>query len=156
MEYYLYQNKEKQGPLSLEEVKRKNLTPNTLVWHTGLSNWVEARTIPELNDFFQNMPPEPPVTEETSETPPPPPMPKTWLVESILVTLFCCLPFGIAGIIYAAQVEGAYYAGDYKKAYSFSKQAKTWTLWGFASIGICIILYLCMIAGVFCLPFLLT
>ena len=28
--------------------------------------------------------------------------PKTWLVESILVTLFCCLPFGIVGIVNAA------------------------------------------------------
>ena len=32
--------------------------------------------------------------------------PKNWLVESILVTLFCCLPLGIAGIINASKVEG--------------------------------------------------
>jgi len=31
--------------------------------------------------------------------------PKSWLVESILVTLFCCLPFGIAGIVNASRVE---------------------------------------------------
>jgi len=33
--------------------------------------------------------------------------PKNWLVESILVTLFCCLPLGIAGIINASKEEGA-------------------------------------------------
>ena len=29
-----------------------------------------------------------------------------YLVQSILVTLFCCLPFGIVAIVYAAQVNG--------------------------------------------------
>lgn len=28
--------------------------------------------------------------------------PKTWMAESILVTVFCCLPFGIAGIVFAS------------------------------------------------------
>ena len=30
--------------------------------------------------------------------------PKSWLVESILVLLFCCLPFGIVGVVYASKV----------------------------------------------------
>lgn len=38
--------------------------------------------------------------------------PKNHLVEAILVTLFCCLPFGIVGIINAARVENAFYSGD--------------------------------------------
>src|SRR4029079_6010877 len=36
--------------------------------------------------------------------------PKSWLAESILVTLFCCMPFGIAGIVNASRVESRFYA----------------------------------------------
>ena len=38
--------------------------------------------------------------------------PKTWLVESILVTLFCCLPFGVVSIIKSAEVNGKVASGD--------------------------------------------
>ena len=37
---------------------------------------------------------------------------KNYLVESILVTICCCLPFGIAAIVFAAQVNGKLQAGD--------------------------------------------
>ena len=52
--------------------------------------------------------------------------PKTWLMESILVTLFCCLPLGIAGIVNASKVESRFYAGDLNGAYSSSANAKKW------------------------------
>ncbi len=55
----------------------------------------------------------------------PPVRPKNWLVESILVTIFCCLPFGIAGIVFASQVNSKYDAGDYAGAEKASRQAKT-------------------------------
>jgi hypothetical protein len=58
---------------------------------------------------------------------PPMPRPKNWLVESILVTIFCCLPFGIAGIVNAANVNGRYDIGDYEGALAASKQAGKWT-----------------------------
>jgi hypothetical protein len=57
--------------------------------------------------------------------------PKTWLVESILVTLFCCLPFGIVGIINAAKVESTFYSGDHNAANTASTNAKQWTSFGF-------------------------
>ncbi|MBK7946288.1 MAG: CD225/dispanin family protein [Flavobacteriales bacterium] len=47
--------------------------------------------------------------------------PKNWLVESILVTLFCCLPFGIVGIINAASVNSKFDAGDIAGAETASK-----------------------------------
>ncbi|HEY9003310.1 MAG TPA: CD225/dispanin family protein [Mucilaginibacter sp.] len=59
------------------------------------------------------------------------PRPKNWLVESILVTLFCCLPFGIAGIVYASAVNSKYDAGDYAGALYQSQQAAKWTKIGF-------------------------
>ncbi len=60
-----------------------------------------------------------------------PPQPKNWLVESILVTIFCCLPFGIAGIVNAAQVSNKYLSGDYDGALRSSNEAGKWTKIGF-------------------------
>lgn len=57
--------------------------------------------------------------------------PKNWLVESILVTIFCCLPFGIAGIVNAANVNSRYDAGDFEGADKASKEAGKWTKIGF-------------------------
>jgi hypothetical protein len=72
----------------------------------------------------------------------PMPRPKNWLVESILVTLFCCLPFGIAGIVNAASVNSRYDNGDYEGALKASQQAGKWTKIGFW-IGIAVgVLYL--------------
>ncbi|QNN42035.1 CD225/dispanin family protein [Pedobacter roseus] len=65
------------------------------------------------------------------------PVPKNWLVESILVTLFCCLPFGIAGIVNAANVNSKYAAGDYAGAQAASAAAGKWTKIGFfVGIGV--------------------
>lgn len=73
------------------------------------------------------------------------PQPKNWLVESILVTLFCCLPFGIAGIVFASQVNSKYAAGDYDGALRASGDAAKWTKIGFF-VGIAVIvLYLIFI-----------
>jgi Interferon-induced transmembrane protein len=57
--------------------------------------------------------------------------PKTWLVESILVTILCCLPFGIAGIVNAAKVESRFNAGDIDGAEHASAEAGKWTKIGF-------------------------
>jgi hypothetical protein len=61
----------------------------------------------------------------------PQPRPKNWLVESILVTIFCCLPFGIVGIVNAASVNSKFNAGDYTGALESSKNAGKWTKTGF-------------------------
>lgn len=67
--------------------------------------------------------------------------PKNWLVESILVTLFCCLPFGIAGIVNAAGVNSKHAAGDHLGAQAASAAAAKYTKIGFF-VGIAgIILY---------------
>jgi Interferon-induced transmembrane protein len=64
--------------------------------------------------------------------------PKSWLVESILVTLFCCLPFGIAGIVNASKVESRFYAGDVEGSNRSSAEAAKWTKIGFW-VGIAVV-----------------
>ena len=79
-------------------------------------------------------------TQPTQTTPPM--QPKNWMVESILVTIFCCLPFGIVGIINAAKVNSEWAAGRFAEAERASKEAGKWTKIGFF-VGIaCIVLYL--------------
>ena len=57
--------------------------------------------------------------------------PKNYLVESILATLCCCLPLGIAGIVFAAQVDSKWNAGDYHGAVEAAANAKKFTLIAF-------------------------
>lgn len=56
------------------------------------------------------------------------PPPSSYLVWAILVTLFCCLPFGIVSIVFAAQVNSKWTAGDFYGAMDYSNKARTWTI----------------------------
>ncbi len=151
-QYFYSDGKDRFGPFSIEELKAKNITPDTLIWFEGLSDWTSARDLPELRELIQlsSDPPEP------SSTDLPDPVggantpldathsgvkPKNWLLESILVTIFCCLPFGIVGIIFAARVDSSYAAGDYQGAERSSKEAGKWTKIGFFSGIAVIVLY---------------
>lgn len=51
-----------------------------------------------------------------------------YLWQSILVTLCCCLPFGIVAIVYAAQVNTKLAAGDLAGAQASSRNARTWVI----------------------------
>lgn len=64
------------------------------------------------------------------------------MAESILVTVFCCLPFGIAGIVFASRVSSLYAAGNYEAALQASKNAGKWTKIGFIVGLVAIVLYL--------------
>jgi len=72
-----------------------------------------------------------------------------YLVQSILVTLFCCLPLGIAAIVYAAQVSGKLQAGDIAGAMTASKNAKMfcWISFWIGVGGILIWVAIVVLAG---------
>lgn len=61
-EYYLAVDGKPTGPYSLEKLKEMivsgQLTPSSLLWKTGMKEWVKADTIEQLKDSF--MPPIPP------------------------------------------------------------------------------------------------
>lgn len=144
MDFHILINNVKQGPFSIEELSNKGITPNTMVWTVGFPDWKPAKQVPELSNLLSSLPPEPPVVVNTNT------MPKTWLVESILVTIFCCLPFGIIGIVNATKIETLYYSEQYEQALNHSRQAKKWTLWGLFSMLIFWVLYL-MVLGIYIL-----
>jgi hypothetical protein len=65
-------------------------------------------------------------------TPPP-----NYLVWAILTLIFCCWPLSIASIVFAAQVNGKYAAGDLAGAQESSRKAKQFALW--SAISACVI-----------------
>jgi len=51
-----------------------------------------------------------------------------YLVHSILVTICCCLPFGVVALVYSAQVNSKLAAGDIAGAEASSRSARTWVI----------------------------
>ena len=151
--YFFTDGTNKFGPFTLDELKEKNISRETLVWFQELNDWKSAGEIPELSELFIYTPP--PLEKELTtknnsnmenqnfnQNQPP----KTWLLESILVTLFCCLPFGIVGIVNAAKVESRFYAGDIEGAKRASQEAGKWTKVSFW-IGIAVgVIYVIVVA----------
>lgn len=79
--------------------------------------------------------------QATYERPAPPPMPDNHLVWAILSTIFCCLPFGVVSIVYAAQVESLYLQGRYEEAVDKSNKAFKWAIASAATIVAIVMLY---------------
>lgn len=149
------------GPYPLHELKAYPISKTTMVWTTGMADWVEAQTVSDLNFLFDAAAQQAPQSSPTQTAGQPyqqaggynynnqrgvldgaMPMPKNWLVESILVTLFCCLPFGIAGILSASKVESLYRIGDFEGATRASNDAKKWIKFGFFGGLVVVILYI--------------
>lgn len=56
------------------------------------------------------------------------PMPSTWLIWSVLATVFCCFIPGIIAIIFSSQVSSRYYNGDVEGARRASRNAEIWII----------------------------
>ena len=78
-------------------------------------------------------------------TPPPasgtPASVPNYLVPAI-ISLFCCLPLGIVGVIFAAQVNGKVAAGDTAGALDSAKKAK---MFSFIAIGLGLLGVICYV-----------
>ena len=135
-EYYILNGSEQQGPYTIDQL-RGRVTPQTYVWREGLADWVQAINLPELSAVL---------LPEGSVSPSGVVKPKDYLVESILVTLFCCMIFGILGIVYSVQANSAFSSGNITAANEFSAKAKQWVTYGFwcgiAVVGVYAILAL--------------
>ena len=162
---YFYINSEgsQKGPLTLDELRTERIKKENLVWTQGMPEWMRANEVVELKPLFEvsttsthnqyNTTPPPHQQEQTDSLPI---QPKTWMVESILVTI---LPFilcgnvlsliGIAAIVNASKVESLYNSGLYDRAKEASDNAARWTkitLW--VVIGAIILTIVAVIAFV--------
>ncbi len=60
----------KEGPYSIGNLKRHlRLTPDTLAWREGLTQWLPIRQIPELKELFADEQPEESAEEEPAPAP---------------------------------------------------------------------------------------
>lgn len=171
-EYFYLNGETKVGPLSLDALKNALIQPDTMVWNNSLPDWVEARSLPELQSLFVvNSVTEPAQVQQP--TPPPispspspnygnmgnntfnntaaPPMPENYLVWAILATIFCscAFPLGIVAIIKASKVSSAYMAGDYAGAQKASDDAKKFTIWTAVLGGILAIIWVILYIAFF-------
>lgn len=118
-------------------LQRGELRADDLGWCEGQTDWQPLGQL-----FPATQPPSLPGGIATPMPPPvlgatrsfggsrlPPSKPDSNLVPAILVTLFCCLPFGIASIVYASQVDTKYSAGDYDGAAESAAKSKFWMWW---------------------------
>lgn len=171
--FYYTDGKEKFGPYTVEELKQFNLTVDTLVWAEGMGDWVPAGKVAELQSLFPFDPPQIPngaddpfqdkntyansgyaaqgayggqgYTQPNQQQMGP--KPKNWLVESILVLLFCCWPLAIPGIVQASKVDSRYNAGDYNGSLEASENAKKWVLASFIVGLVILVIYVIIIAS---------
>lgn len=150
--FFIDKHNKQQGPISPSRMAECGVTPTTLVWCSGMSDWAPASSIAELQDYLC-------AAEPSSSTPPPPfgdrangnmggnngqemytqphpqsqrppyPCPDTHLVPAIIVTLCCCLPFGIVAIVKSCQVSTLYAQGNYDAALITSADAQKWVIW---------------------------
>ena len=149
-QFYYTDGKERFGPFTLEQLREKNISEGTLVWKEGLPDWVPARNLSDLESLFPISSTSPPPVAVPYGNPVIEAPPKNWLIESILVTIMCCLPLGIVGIIYATKVDTLWSTGQRDAAYQASREAGKWVKLG-AIIGlVVIVLYIMLLVfGVF-------
>lgn len=71
-EYFFLQGKDQNGPFTIEQLKGKGLTSETLIWTEGMDNWQKLKDIPELAQTIKpkSVPPPPPpdTTEKITKT----------------------------------------------------------------------------------------
>lgn len=129
--YFADKSNIQQGPFELEDLMQQPINRDTLVWHSGLTQWTPASQVKELSEMFANTPPvlNTPVTPVSPGSPVMPP--RTWLVESILVMLCCFPPLGLVGLIFSSGVESKWRRGLYAEALHDSHEAGRWTKLGF-------------------------
>ncbi len=52
MQYWINNNGVQAGPVSLDELKNMQITPDTYVWRSGMDDWEKIGDVPELRDML--------------------------------------------------------------------------------------------------------
>lgn len=137
--YYIDDQGEQFGPYTLEIFRLLPLRPQSPVWSTGMEGWITAGEMKELDGFIRKSESTPDIPKDTAEPEPltemtapatedsvsAEPMPRTWLTESIVLTLLCSI-IGLIPFFHGMQVRSLYRIGDYEGAARESATAKKW------------------------------
>ncbi len=143
MQWYYSKNGTQLGPVEQSELVAKlssgEVAPSDLVWREGMLDWLPSGQVAELRSLLAptGYPP-PPAMGQGAFSPYTPPVADqqvaayggaaipNYLWQSIVVTVFCCMPFGIPAIVYAAKVDGLVARGNLVGARAASDSARTW------------------------------
>lgn len=150
--FYIDKQGVQQGPRTIKQLENEYvITRDTMVWCQGMTDWRKACEVEALGAICDNRPPvlevhvhNEPQTERMTK--PTELCPHTWLIESILSTLFCCVVTGIVGIVYASKVENLWLSGRYEEARSAANTAKIWFIVGTVLALVSIIGYFILMA----------
>ena len=55
--YFIAENDKQSGPLTIEDLRGKQIDKDTLVWSEGMPEWVAAETVEELRELLTSKPP---------------------------------------------------------------------------------------------------
>ena len=137
MDWFYSEGGEQKGPVDDAAfralVANGTIRPDTLVWHEGMADW-QPLSEAEPGLAPQVVPPPPPGAAPAAGAPLPPGTVPNHLVGAILSTLCCCMPFGIAAIVFASKVNNLLAAGDLEGAKAASKSANNW-MWAAFGFG---------------------
>lgn len=150
--YYLNSQGQQMPPVDFESLSRAGINASTMVWFEGLHEWKPAGEIPELQPIVATVPPSyqsfnqnpapSSYPQQQSYQPqyqqPSQPKPQSYLWLGICTTILCCLPAGIASIVYATKVDTYWSKGMYNEANNSSEKAKTW---GLVSAGVGVLMF---------------
>ena len=142
--FYIDSEGKQKGTFTIEDLRNEQIRKETQVWTQGMPEWQSAQDVVELQPLFElhadvsnhyvepTTPLQTPYQQTAAENLPA--MPKSWMVESILVTI---LPFvlcgnlfallGIIAIVNASKVESLYHSGLYAQSKEASDNAGRWT-----------------------------
>lgn len=151
MVYYIIENGQQYGPFTFDQLRARNITDETIVWHEGMAKWGKAKDVPSLRPLLQMGTPPPPHTPNYAQYAQQPPQygyqpvqssqscPDNHLGLSIVATIMtfvCCfpIPIGIVALVYSLNVENKWKRGEYAKAESNAKNAKSWGIASFIAI----------------------
>ena len=67
MNYFILVNNQQQGPYTLEELRSRNISGETLVWAEGMPQWTPAWQVEDLQTLFRPTPPVPPVRQPQTD-----------------------------------------------------------------------------------------
>lgn len=121
--YYIDENEQQKGPVDIKALLQSGIKPETRIWYEGQNTWVSAIDVDELQEYFNSQNNEDGVHVEYWDIYK---KPKNWMVLSILSTVLCCLPLGIAAIINSSKVDAAWNNNDYYGAEEHSHKAQMW------------------------------
>lgn len=157
MEWYYSNNGQQAGPVSQDQLaelfRNGTVKPFDLVWNETMTEWTPIGKVDAFASAAPAPAPAPAPASDLADSPPPisnaspflaaaAPMaasphgdapsgmgePSTYLWQAIVVTVLCCIPFGIPAIVFSTKVKPAYLAGDYAGALEASKKAKMWCI----------------------------